>query len=346
MTEATKNNPEAIISVRNLVKEFRTESGVFRAIDDISFDVKQGAVYGVIGLSGAGKSTLVRCLNLLEKPTSGTVTVNGLELGGLSSAELRHARRDIGMIFQGFNLLMQRNVIGNVLFPLEISGVPRREALRKAAEMLEVVGLSDKAKAYPAQLSGGQRQRIAIARVLATNPKIILSDEATSALDPQTTSSILHLLKDLNTRFGITIIVITHEMSVIREICTDVAVLDNGRIAESGSVDQIFRAPQTAAARRLVLPDNSSIPVEEIRSGRKVRITFTGLTAFEPILGNIMIECRAPLNILYASTKTMNGRAVGEMIVQLPDDPKLSCKFWDYFVCKGLNPQEVEYTNG
>ena len=292
MTEATKNNPEAIISVRNLVKEFRTESGVFRAIDDISFDVKQGAVYGVIGLSGAGKSTLVRCLNLLEKPTSGTVTVNGLELGGLSSAELRHARRDIGMIFQGFNLLMQRNVIGNVLFPLEISGVPRREALRKAAEMLEVVGLSDKAKAYPAQLSGGQRQRVAIARVLATNPKIILSDEATSALDPQTTSSILHLLKDLNTRFGITIIVITHEMSVIREICTDVAVLDNGRIAESGSVDQIFRAPQTAAARRLVLPDNSSIPVEEIRSGRKVRITFTGLTAFEPILGNIMIECR------------------------------------------------------
>ena len=212
--------------------------------------------------------------------------------------------------------------------------------------MLEVVGLSDKAKAYPAQLSGGQRQRVAIARVLATNPKIILSDEATSALDPQTTSSILHLLKDLNTRFGITIIVITHEMSVIREICTDVAVLDNGRIAESGSVDQIFRAPQTAAARRLVLPDKSSIPVEEIRSGRKVRITFTGLTAFEPILGNIMIECRAPLNILYASTKTMNGRAVGEMIVQLPDDPKLSCKFWDYFVCKGLNPQEVEYTNG
>lgn len=335
-----------MIEIRNLAKTYHGAEGDFTAVKNINLTINDGDIFGIIGLSGAGKSTLVRCINLLEVPTEGDVLVDGRSMLSLSRRELLAARQKIGMIFQGFNLLMQRNVIGNVLFPLEISGVPRREALRKAAEMLEVVGLSDKAKAYPAQLSGGQRQRVAIARVLATNPKIILSDEATSALDPQTTSSILHLLKDLNTRFGITIIVITHEMSVIREICTDVAVLDNGRIAESGSVDQIFRAPQTAAARRLVLPDNSSIPVEEIRSGRKVRITFTGLTAFEPILGNIMIECRAPLNILYASTKTMNGRAVGEMIVQLPDDPKLSCKFWDYFVCKGLNPQEVEYTNG
>lgn len=335
-----------MIEIRNLAKTYHGAAGDFTAVKNINLTIQDGDIFGIIGLSGAGKSTLVRCINLLELPTEGDVLVDGKSMLSLSRRELLAARQKIGMIFQGFNLLMQRNVIGNVLFPLEISGVPRREALRKAAEMLEVVGLSDKAKAYPAQLSGGQRQRVAIARVLATNPKIILSDEATSALDPQTTSSILHLLKDLNTRFGITIIVITHEMSVIREICTDVAVLDNGRIAESGSVDQIFRAPQTAAARRLVLPDNSSIPVEEIRSGRKVRITFTGLTAFEPILGNIMIECRAPLNILYASTKTMNGRAVGEMIVQLPDDPKLSCKFWDYFVCKGLNPQEVEYTNG
>ena len=228
MTEATKNNPEAIISVRNLVKEFRTESGVFRAIDDISFDVKQGAVYGVIGLSGAGKSTLVRCLNLLEKPTSGTVTVNGLELGGLSSAELRHARRDIGMIFQGFNLLMQRNVIGNVLFPLEISGVPRREALRKAAEMLEVVGLSDKAKAYPAQLSGGQRQRVAVARALANDPAVLLADEPTGNLDSKTSVQIMALFQELYEQ-GKTIIVVTHEPDIDAYAHSHIVVKD-GRL--------------------------------------------------------------------------------------------------------------------
>lgn len=345
MQEAGIPSQSPIIRVLNLVKEFPAAQGSVRVLDDISFQVWPGAVFGIIGLSGAGKSTLVRCLNLLEKPTGGTVEVAGRQLLDLPPRQLRLIRRDIGMIFQGFNLLMQRTVLGNVLFPLEISGMPAREARRKAEEMLEVVGLSEKAGAYPAQLSGGQRQRVAIARVLATNPKIILSDEATSALDPQTTASILHLLKELNTRFGITIIVITHEMSVIREICTDVAVLDQGRLVERGSVDRVFRAPQTTAAKRLVLSE-SAPTVEEIRTGKKVRITFTGKTAFEPMLGNIMLECRTPLNILYAATKTVNGRAVGEMIVQLPDSQPMAEKFWEYFVRKELNPQEVDEPHG
>ncbi len=345
MQEAGIPSQSPIIRVLNLVKEFPAAQGPVRVLDDISFQVWPGAVFGIIGLSGAGKSTLVRCLNLLEKPTGGTVEVAGRQLLDLPPRQLRLIRRDIGMIFQGFNLLMQRTVLGNVLFPLEISGMPAREARRKAEEMLEVVGLSEKAGAYPAQLSGGQRQRVAIARVLATNPKIILSDEATSALDPQTTASILHLLKELNTRFGITIIVITHEMSVIREICTDVAVLDQGRLVERGSVDRVFRAPQTTAAKRLVLSE-SAPTVEEIRTGKKVRITFTGKTAFEPMLGNIMLECRTPLNILYAATKTVNGRAVGEMIVQLPDSQPMAEKFWEYFVRKELNPQEVDEPHG
>lgn len=343
MSEAAGQQKEAppIIQVEGLVKEFHGSGGLFRALDDISFQVRPGAVFGIIGLSGAGKSTLVRCLNLLEKPDGGRVQVDGQELTKLSAPELRLARRNIGMIFQGFHLLMQRDVLGNVLFPLEVAGVPRAEARRRAEEMLSVVGLSDKAEAFPAQLSGGQRQRVAIARALATGPKIILSDEATSALDPQTTASILHLLQELNGRYGITIVVITHEMDVIREICTDVAVLDNGRIVEQGSVDQVFRAPRTAAARRLILAE-AAHAVEEIRTGKVVRITFTGLTAFEPMLGNIMLECRTPLNILYAATKTVNGKAVGEMVVQLPDSQALSEKFMEFFVRKGLNPQEVE----
>ena len=334
-----------MIEIRGLTKTFTTADGTVEALKNVNLTINNGEIYGIIGMSGAGKSTLVRCINMLERPTEGSVIIDGVDMGALTPKQLRKERRGITMIFQGFNLLMQRTVLGNVLFPLEISGMPAREARRKAEEMLEVVGLSEKAGAYPAQLSGGQRQRVAIARVLATNPKIILSDEATSALDPQTTASILHLLKELNTRFGITIIVITHEMSVIREICTDVAVLDQGRLVERGSVDRVFRAPQTTAAKRLVLSE-SAPTVEEIRTGKKVRITFTGKTAFEPMLGNIMLECRTPLNILYAATKTVNGRAVGEMIVQLPDSQPMAEKFWEYFVRKELNPQEVDEPHG
>ena len=253
-----RRNPErrkimAIIEVRNLTKTFDEKKSNIHALSDIDLSVEEGEIFGVIGLSGAGKSTLVRCMNLLEKPTSGEVWVDGKNLITLSNKELRFMRREIGMIFQHFNLLMQRNVLDNVCFPMEIAGVKRREAREKAMKYLEIVGLREKANAYPVQLSGGQKQRVAIARTLASNPRIILCDEATSALDPQTTGTILGLLKQINKEYGITIGVITHEMRVVEEICDRVAVLDRGSLAEIGRVEEVFRNPKSNAAKSLLL---------------------------------------------------------------------------------------------
>ena len=253
-----RRNPErrkimAIIEVRNLTKTFDEKKSNIHALSDIDLSVEEGEIFGVIGLSGAGKSTLVRCMNLLEKPTSGEVWVDGKNLITLSNKELRFIRREIGMIFQHFNLLMQRNVLDNVCFPMEIAGVKRREAREKAMKYLEIVGLREKANAYPVQLSGGQKQRVAIARTLASNPRIILCDEATSALDPQTTGTILDLLKQINKEYGITIVVITHEMRVVEEICDRVAVLDRGSLAEIGRVEEVFRNPKSNAAKSLLL---------------------------------------------------------------------------------------------
>ncbi len=250
-----------MIRVENISKTFRANNGQVEALKNISFSIGEADIFGIIGLSGAGKSTLVRCLNLLEKPTEGNVYVDGKNLMRLSEKELRKERQDIGMIFQHFNLLMQRNVLDNVCFPLEIAGVGRKEAKKRALELLETVGLGEKAKAYPAQLSGGQKQRVAIARVLANNPKILLCDEATSALDPQTTRSILNLLKEINQKYGITIVVITHEMAVVRTICSKVAVLSHGRLVEEATVEELFRAPRTEEAKQLIF--NESMYVEE-----------------------------------------------------------------------------------
>lgn len=244
-----------IIRVEKISKTFQANNGQVEAVKNITFSIEKGDIFGIIGLSGAGKSTLVRCLNLLERPDEGNIYIDGNNLMELSPRELRKQRQDIGMIFQHFNLLMQRNVVDNVCFPLEIAGVRKREARKRAMELLEMVGLSDKAKAYPVQLSGGQKQRVAIARVLANNPKILLCDEATSALDPQTTKSILGLLKEINQSYGITIVVITHEMAVVREICSRVAVLEHGSLAEQGTVEELFRAPKTEAAKKLILND-------------------------------------------------------------------------------------------
>ncbi len=243
---------EPMIRVEHISKTFRTGNGEVEAVKDISFSIEKGEIFGIIGLSGAGKSTLVRCLNLLERPEEGKVLIDGIDLMELSPAGLRQQRRDIGMIFQHFNLLMQRNVVDNVCFPLEIAGMKKREARGRALELLAQVGLSDKAKAYPAQLSGGQKQRVAIARVLASQPKILLCDEATSALDPQTTRSILSLLKEINRELGITIVVITHQMAVVREICSRVAVMDHGRLVEEGTIEEVFDAPKTEEAKQLI----------------------------------------------------------------------------------------------
>lgn len=246
-----------MIQIKNLCKTYDGAAGKVTALNNIDLTVNDGEIYGIIGMSGAGKSTLVRCINMLERPTSGDIVIDGVSMTSLSPAQLREARRNITMIFQGFNLLMQKNCLKNVCFPMELAGVPKDKAAKRAAELLEMVGLPDKAKAYPAQLSGGQQQRVAIARALATDPKVLLCDEATSALDPNTTHSILGLIREINRRLGITVIVITHQMSVVEEICTHVAILDNGEIVEKGAVGTVFASPKSAAARRLVFPNGA-----------------------------------------------------------------------------------------
>lgn len=245
-----------MIELKHLSKSFETAGGRVDALKDVSLTIPDGDVYGIIGMSGAGKSTLVRCINMLERPTEGEVIVNGQRLDTMTPAQLRTARHDITMIFQRFNLLMQRNCLANVCFPMELSGLRGEKKWReqRALELLDIVGLKDKAKAYPAQLSGGQQQRVAIARALATNPKVLLCDEATSALDPKTTRQILKLIGDINKKLGITVVIITHQMSVVKEVCNHVAILDDGEVVEEGLVSAVFSAPKSAAARHLVFP--------------------------------------------------------------------------------------------
>ena len=244
---------ESYLEIRNLCKTFSAKNGSVEALKGVSLSIGKGEIFGVIGLSGAGKSTLVRCMNLLERPDSGDVLLNGESLLNLNKEQLRLRRQKIGMIFQHFNLLEQQTVLENVCFPLEIRGIPKKERREKALELLDKVGLADKAKAYPSQLSGGQKQRVAIARVLANEPDILLCDEATSALDPETTQTILKLLKTIRDSLGITIVVITHEMRVIQQVATRVAVLDGGVVQEEGDVDALFAHPKTRAAKRLLL---------------------------------------------------------------------------------------------
>ena len=317
-----------ISKVEHLCKSFEAKGGTVEAARDICFSIEKGDIFGIIGLSGAGKSTLVRCLNLLERPTSGTVRVHGKNLTELSEKDLRKERRKIGMIFQHFNLLMQRTALDNICFPMEIAGIRKKEARKKAMEYLEIVGLEDRALSYPAQLSGGQKQRVAIARVLASDPDILLCDEATSALDPQTTRAILGLLKEINQKYGITIVVITHEMSVVQEICNKVAVLDEGVLAETGTVEELFRSPKTEAARKLIFSGRNQI--QEMKGKHLIRVTFENKSSFEPVIGNLVLEYRTPVNILYADTKNINGQAEGEMILQLPEDRDIAEKMIVY----------------
>lgn len=309
---------QPIIQLRNMGKEFRTANGPVVALDDINLDIMEGEIFGIIGLSGAGKSTLVRCINFLEVPTSGQVIFEGKNLAALNDRGKRKARQSMGMIFQQFNLLAQRNVLRNICFPLEIAGIPKAKAQERAMELLKLVGLEDRSKAYPAQLSGGQKQRVAIARAIATNPKVLLCDEATSALDPNTTKSILALLRQINQELGITVIVITHEMAVIEAICDRVAIIDQSKIAEVGRVADIFSEPKSKIGRQLILGD--AVTNVKFDKSRKIRITFDGRSSTEPVIANMILASKVPLNIMYAATKDIGGTAVGQMIVQLPED--------------------------
>ena len=342
----------ALIEIRNLCKTFGTGSTAVHALEDVSLDIEAGEIFGIIGLSGAGKSTLVRCMNLLERPTSGTVTVDGADMTALSEKELRAARREIGMIFQSFNLLMQRNALANVRFPLELAGVPKKEANKRAQELLDMVGLGDRAEAFPAQLSGGQKQRVAIARALATNPTVLLCDEATSALDPTTTESILELLKNLNRQLGVTVVVITHEMRVVERICSRVAIIADSRIAEMGPVQDVFLNPQTEAAKKLVLPsragklegfssDSENRAVDECR-GRLIRLAFDGETTDRPIIADMILSCGAPVSIVYADTRSIEGRLYGHTVLQLPSDPAVAEKLRRWLSDEGVIFTEEE----
>ena len=308
-----------MIEIKNLSKTFKTADSSLDALKNVSLTINDGDIYGIIGMSGAGKSTLVRCINMLERPTEGQILIDGVDMGSLSSKQLRDARRNITMIFQGFNLLMQRNCLKNICFPLELEGMKKEDAKKRALELLEIVGLPDKAKAYPAQLSGGQQQRIAIARALATNPKVLLCDEATSALDPNTTHSILNLIRDINKKLGITIIIITHQMSVVEETCNRVAILDNGTVVEQGEVSTVFAHPQSAAAKRLVFPDASEEIFAPASDEHRIRVVFNGAFATNtPLITKMAMDEGIAANILAASTRCIGDKVYGNMLLGIP----------------------------
>ena len=313
-----------MIELKHISKVFPTADGELKALTDVNITVEDGDVFGIVGMSGAGKSTLVRCINLLERPTEGQVVIDGRDLCAMTEKELMVQRRSISMIFQQFNLLMQRTCLKNICFPMEIAGVKAVDARKKALELLDIVGLPDKADAYPAQLSGGQKQRIAIARALASDPKILLCDEATSALDPKTTRDILRLIKDINRRLGITVVVITHEMAVVEEICTKVAILDRGVLQETGTVEDIFSNPQTEAGRRLVYPDG--VIIDQLPAANVIRIAFNGGSSYEPLIASLAIDCGVKVNILGADTRNIDGKAFGTMLLGLPENPDEAAK--------------------
>lgn len=370
---AGDNSMEYLVEVQDLRKVFQTRDSEVEALSGINLQVEAGDIYGIIGMSGAGKSTLVRCLNYLEVPTQGRVLIEGQDLRELSPKELRKLRSNIGMIFQGFNLLMQKSVIDNICFPLLIQGQKKEQARQRARELLKTVDLAEKENAFPAQLSGGQKQRVAIARALASRPRILLCDEATSALDPQTTASILALLKKINEETGITIIIITHQMSVVHEICRHVAIIEKGHLVESGTVEEIFTHPKSHAARRMVIegrdPDDLGPEEEETKIGRRsgpaegapdgrgkssgqgemdlllekrrIRIVYTKNSSFEPVIGNMVLRFGTPVNILRADTKDVAGVARGDMILGLPDDPGMQEQMINYLLERGLAVEEV-----
>ena len=330
-----------MLKLENVSKTFVSEGREVDAVRDVSLHVQKGEIFGIIGLSGAGKSTLIRCMNRLETPTSGRILVDGENILDMNPRQLRQLRKRVSMIFQQFNLLMQSTVAKNVRYPLELAHVPREQANRRVKELLEIVGLSDKADAYPSQLSGGQKQRVAIARALATDPEVLLCDEATSALDPMTTQAILSLLQDINRRLGITIVVITHEMAVIRQICTHVAILDGGRLVEEGNVDDVFTHTRSAAGRRLfgIVSDAEDESTQEPVAC--IRIVFDGAQIDEPVLSRYILKSGAAINILFADVNRLNGKRYGQMLIEKPEDPEEARRLIASMRALGLTAEEV-----
>ncbi len=337
---AKKNGSPVLIDIQKLRKVYPVQGGEVVALQDISLSIRKGDIYGIIGLSGAGKSTLIRCINRLDEPTGGKILFDGRNVLDMDKKELLSLRRGVSMIFQQFNLLMQKTVAKNILYPMEIAGVPRAQAEQRVNELLHIVGLEEKLNAYPSQLSGGQKQRVAIARALAMHPQVLLCDEATSALDPMTTQSILALLQDINRQMGITIVLITHEMAVIRQICTHVAILDGGAIAEEGSVDEVFTHTKSQAGRRLF----GIVPTEEEPfplSGSALRVVFDGGKVADPIIAKLILHLNMPVSILSADVRSLNGVQYGQMIIATPDDPVIKERAMDFLSSQGLTVEEV-----
>ena len=332
----------AVLKLVNVCKTFYSDGKEFDAVKNVSLEIQKGEIFGIIGLSGAGKSTLIRCMNRLETPTSGDILIDGESVLTMKGRQLRQLRKKVTMIFQQFNLLMQSTVAKNVRYPLELAHVPRAKADARVKELLEIVGLADKSDAYPAQLSGGQKQRVAIARALASDPEVLLCDEATSALDPMTTQSILSLLQDINRRLGITIVIITHEMAVIRQICTHVAILDGGQVAEEGSVDDVFTHTRSEAGRRLFgFVSDYSAPPEIDAPVDMLRIVFDGMKINEPVISEFSQKTGIAMNILHADINLLNGKRYGQMTIERPKKDADAQLLIDTLTKEGIKVQEV-----
>ena len=342
-----------MIELRHISKDFGTGEHAVYAVQDVSLTVETGEIFGIIGFSGAGKSTLVRCINLLERPTSGEVLLDGQELTALPPKQLRQTRKKIGMIFQHFNLMPSRTVAGNVAYPLRSSGLSREQIAAKVQSLLELVGIGDKADAFPSQLSGGQKQRVAIARALANDPSVLLCDEATSALDPQTTKAILHLLRDLNAKLGLTIVLITHEMAVVREICHRVAVMEHGRVAEQGEVFNVFVDPRQDITRSFIRTTSNLQKVEELIAADSpvtrlkpgeliIRLSYVQRNAAEPLISVVTKLFDVSLNIIFADINIVQDAPIGGTVAIISGERSHITKAIEYFIDKNVGVEVIK----
>ena len=342
-----------MIELTHISKDFGKGRQQVHAVRDVSLSIDTGEIFGIIGFSGAGKSTLVRCINLLERPTAGTVTVDGKEVTALPAKELRQTRKKIGMIFQHFNLMPSRTVAGNVAYPLRGSGLSRKETADKVAHLLELVGIADKANAYPSQLSGGQEQRVAIARALANDPNVLLCDEATSALDPQTTKSILHLLKHLNETLGITIVIITHEMAVVKEICQRVAVMEHGRVVEQGEVFSVFADPKQEITKNFIHTTSNLQKIEELVAEHSpvvrlqpgeliVRLSYLQRNVSEPLISTVSRKFDISLNIIFADITIVQDAPIGGTVAIISGEREQITQAVEYLIEKNVGVEVIE----
>ena len=341
-----------MIDIKNISKVYKTKSGELTAVDDVNLSIAKGEIFGIIGYSGAGKSTMIRLLNGLEKPTTGSVVVSGQDIAKASGNQLREARQKISMIFQHFNLLWSRTVEENIAFPLEIAGVSEDKRGKRVEELIELVGLKGRGKAYPSQLSGGQKQRVGIARALANNPEVLLCDEATSALDPETTDSILELLLDINKQIGLTIVLITHEMHVIRKICNRVAVMEAGKVVEQGDVLTVFQNPQAPITKNFVsqasgetqeMQDSLEQILASYPSGKIVKLTFTGATTEQPVISQIIKEFDLVVNIVHGKISNTTGGSFGTLFIHIDGDKAQVSEALNFLTKQAIQTEVIEH---